>query len=74
MTLLRFNSALYAADAIRDAVEMFEDFAAITWQPEPENGYFEVSLDAADDVDPQDLAGEFGNAVLVGTIDSQANA
>jgi hypothetical protein len=73
MSTLALHAEIYTEDGIRAAVGAFADFGSFQWDERPEGGYYTVSFDAADDVDPVELEGEFGNFALARSIES-ANA
>lgn len=68
---MRFDSTIYRDAGIRAAIDAFADFGAFEWSGESTDGYFEVRIDAADDVDQRDLEGEFGNFAFARSFDSR---
>ena len=70
--MLKLCADIYTVAAIQEAVGVFADFAEFDWHEEPESGYFAIGISAADDVDPVELVGEFGNYVLTRSIEARA--
>lgn len=72
--MLRLTAEFYNAAGIRAAVQTLDDFGSFEWNDSPEDGYFQVAITAAEDVDPSDLEGEFGNFALACSIEATREA
>jgi hypothetical protein len=57
---------------IRAAVEAFADFGAFECNEDPTDGYFDVTITSADDIEQSDLEGEFGNFVFARSFDERS--
>lgn len=68
--MLTLSSEFYSAAGIRSAVNTLADFGSFEWDGTASDGYFEVDIKAADDVDPVELEGEFANFALARTVEA----
>ncbi len=68
--MLTLTSDIYSAAGIRSAIGVFVDFGAFEWTEVAKDGYFSIDVTAGDDVDFDELIGEFTNFALAHTIES----
>ena len=54
-------------------MDAFADFGAFEWSEEATDGYFEVTITSADDIEQKDLEGEFGNFAFARSFDERSN-
>lgn len=69
---LRLHRAMYMAQAIRDAIGVFEDFAR--FEMNKDGDYYRVDIHDIDAEVDGDLAGEFSNFALAHTIERKRKA
>ena len=70
---MRFDATVYREAGIQAAIDAFADFGSFDWSNEAVDGYFEVQVESADDVDQRDLEGEFGNFAFARSYDGRQN-
>jgi hypothetical protein len=70
---MRFNATIYRSGGIQAAVNAFADFGAFEWSQEASDGYFDVTITAADDIELSDLEGEFGNFAFARSFDERSD-
>lgn len=64
---IRLNRAMYMAQAIRDAMRVFEDFA--TFDMSSDEQHYTITIEDVDGEVDGDLVGEFCNFALAHTIE-----
>lgn len=68
--MLQLHEKVYSVEAIRETVATFADFGTFSWNEDAADGYFQIEIEAGDDVDPIELVGEFGNFALARSIEA----
>lgn len=68
---MKFNADIYSVAGIQAAASTFADFGTISVPEQADDGYYKVSILAADDVDQRDLEGEFGNFAFARSLDER---
>ena len=69
--MLALTASIYDVTAIESAVELFADFGTFEWEREPVDGYYNLKIESADDVELAELLGGFGNFVLTKTLETR---
>ncbi len=68
---MKFNAEIYSPAGIQAAASTFADFGTITVSTEAADGYYDVTIASADDVDQRSLEGEFGNFAFARSFDER---
>jgi hypothetical protein len=68
---VKFNAEIYSNAGIQAAASTFADFGTINVPGDAMDGYYDVNIVAADDVDQRDLEGEFGNFAFARSFDER---
>lgn len=68
--MVRLSTEFYSAAGIRAAIDALEDFGAFRWDESAKDGYFDIEVEAAEDVDGSELEGEFANFALARSVEA----